>query len=108
MRNGIRDLSTITTIPYNTLQKLSNELSWIICDSVEESCMNKQEYASIDIGIGQLDIAVIDDSIQYRFIPSQKLEQSVIDTVEEKKNPLVSNIEETVVKRIMNAYKDLF
>lgn len=108
MTNGLENLSTITTIPYHTLQKLFNELSWIICDSLEESCINNQEYASIDIGIGTIDIAVVDDSVQYRFVPSSKLEDSVRETIENKKSPLVSNIEKSIVKRIVNTYKDLF
>ena len=65
MRDGLKDLSTITTIPYHTLQKLFEKFSWVICDSVQESCMNKQDYASIDIGIGSIDIAVDNDSVQF-------------------------------------------
>ena len=108
MRDGLKDLSTITTIPYHTLQKLFEKFSWVICDSVQESCMNKQDYASIDIGIGTIDIAVVNDSVQYRFIPSSKLEESVKDTIINKHNPLVSNVEEALVKRVVNAYKDFF
>ena len=108
MRDGLKDLSTITTIPYHTLQKLFEKFSWVICDSVEESCMNNQEYASIDIGIGNIDIAVVDNSIQYRFIPSGKLEDNVRDTIEKKQNPLTKEVEATLVKRIVNTYKDLF
>ena len=108
MRDGLKDLSTITTIPYHTLQKLFDKFSWIICDSVEESCMNNQEYASIDIGIGTIDIAVIDNSVQYRFVPSSKLEENIRSTIEDKKNPLVVATEEALVKRIIHAYKDFF
>lgn len=108
MRDGLKDLSTITTIPYHTLQKLFEKFLWIICDSIEESCRSKQDYASIDIGIGTIDIAFDDDTVQYRFIPSRNLDDSIKDTIVNKNNPLVNNVEEALVKRIVNAYKDFF
>ena len=37
MRNALKDLSTITTIPYNSIVKLMDKLSWVISDCVEES-----------------------------------------------------------------------
>lgn len=108
MRDSLHDLSTITTIPYQTLQKLFEKLSWVICDAVQDSLMNKEDFASIDIGIGTVDISVSNDTVEYRFVPSKSLESSVIQTVEDKSNPLVKNIESSLVKRIVNTYKDLF
>ena len=47
-------------------------------------------------------------SVQYRFIPSKKLEDGIKDTIINKENPLVNNVEEALVKRVVNAYKDFF
>lgn len=108
MRDGIKDLSVITTIPYHTLQKLFDKLCWVVCDGVQASELDHEEFASIDIGIGTIDIAVKDDQIQYRFVPSNKLEDSVRETLVSKKNPLQINLEEALVKKIVNAYKEFF
>ena len=108
MTDGISTLSTITTIPKQTLEKLFEKLSWVICDSVEVSCMSNEDFARIDIGIGYIDINVTENELEYRFIPSKKLESDILNTVQNKKNPLVNNIEESLIKRIINAYKDFF
>ena len=66
MRNALKDLSTITTIPYNSIVKLMDKLGWVISDCVEESTIKGEDYAQIDLGIGKLDIAVVDDEVHYR------------------------------------------
>ena len=66
-----------------------------------------QDTTIIDIGIGQLCVQVVDNGIQYKFIPSAKLEKYMIDTILNKKNPLVNTIESTLVNRIVRAYKDM-
>lgn len=108
MRNALKDLSTITTIPYQTLQKLFDKLSWVICDAVSNVKENNSDYYSIDVGIGELDIYVGQEEVSYRFIPSDTLSKSINETVNEGNNPLTKNIEEAVVKKIVNAYKDFF
>ena len=69
---------------------------------------DNSDYYSVDIGIGELDIYVGEEEVSYRFIPSDNLSKSIIETVTEGKNPLTKNIEEAVVKKIINAYKDFF
>ena len=108
MRNALKDLNTITTIPYQTLQKLFDKLSWVICDAVSNVKDDNSDYYSVDIGIGELDIYVGEEEVSYRFIPSDNLSKSIIETVTEGNNPLTKNIEEAVVQKIINAYKDFF
>ena len=108
MRNALKDLSTITTIPYNSIVKLMDKLGWVISDCVEESTIKGEDYAQIDLGIGKLDIAVVDDEVHYRFVPSSRMEENIRQTIENKKNPLVCKTEEALVNKIVNAYKNLF
>lgn len=105
--NSLNDLSVITTIPAATLVRLFDKLSWIICNDIEESLLNSETISELDIGIGKLVFSIEDNSLEYKFIPSMKLEQNIVKTIKEKKNPLVNNLEESIADRIINTYKDM-
>lgn len=105
--NAIEDICEITTIPVASMQKLFDKIGWCICNCVEEAKLNDQEYCEINIGIGNLLISVEDNSLCYKFIPSTKLEQSLVATIVDGKNPLEIALEETFVNRILKTYKDM-
>ena len=105
--NVILDVSKLTTIPIRSLDKLVSKVCWCICDATEETLLNGENIAVVDVGIGQLCIQIDSDEIQYKFIPSAKLEKYMIDTVVNKKNPMVVNLESTFVNRIVKTYKDM-
>ena len=77
MVNIIKDISTLTTIPYATLVKLVDIAELCICHAVEESKLRNGDLTSINIGVGTLNIKTSDDEIKYKFIPSSKLEENV-------------------------------
>lgn len=107
MESLINDLATITTIPVNSLQKLKEKEIYIICNDVEESTLQNDNITEINIGIGNLIIEVKDNFINYKFVPSSKLEKNLISTIVNKKNPLTNIFEETLVNRIVKTYKDI-
>lgn len=106
--NIIDDLSTITTIPPASLRKLFEKVGWCICNGVLESRLAEQDITEINLGYGTLIISIENNQIEYKFIPSSKLEKGLIETVVNKKNPLVVNLEETFANRILKTYKDMF
>lgn len=107
MESLINDLATITTIPPNSLQRLKEKEIYIICNDVEESTLQNKNITEINIGIGTLIIEVKDNSINYKFIPSSKLEKNLISTIINKKNPLTYAMEESLANRIVKTYKDM-
>ena len=107
MVNIIKDISTLTTIPYATLTKLSDVLELCICHAVEESILKNGEVTSINVGIGTLNIKATEDEIKYKFIPSTKFEEHVKQTVITKESPLVTKVEERLKDKVMNVYKEL-
>lgn len=106
MSDGIKDLSDVTNIPYYTLQKLFDRLSWIVCDNILEQ--QDKEFASVDIGIGRVDVFVADNEVKYRFIPSNKLQERIVESLSQNISPVQTCAEASLVKKIMNTYKDLF
>lgn len=103
----IEDLARITTIPVFTLKKLFNNLGYCICHKVLENYLEKNVDTCVNIGIGKLSISILDNSILYKFIPSQKFEQNLVDTIKNKESPLVNHAEDILIDKITNTYKEL-
>ena len=104
----IDDLSTLTTISKNALEKLFSERStWCICNDLQEALLAKDLPVEIDIGIGTLMLGFdADDTLKYKFIPSGILERSIQKLIVEGENPLIRNAEQTLATRIVKTYKD--
>jgi hypothetical protein len=109
MRNVdlIYDISLLTSVPYKTLKNLCDKGNECICHSILENVKESNVETAIDIGIGQLTVVVDGDEIHYKFKPSAKLEEMLIDTISNDNDPLVTHIEQSLVSRILNTYKDL-
>ena len=102
------DLSLLTTIPKGVLEKLITKSIDTICYDVREQQLQNSPITEVDIGIGILYIKLEDDNIMYKFIPSEVLENKVLKTVNKQYKPVCGLAEESLKKRIMNAYKELF
>lgn len=108
MQNLIEDLCTLTTIGKYNLDQLVNKSISIISHDVEESLRDFQNITAIDIGIGTLHIYHTEDTIKYKFIPSKKLDDTVVDTVKHRRSNLILDIDKALGERINNTYKDMF
>lgn len=107
--NVIEDISRLTSVSQNTLDKMVQKGVYSICDSVENTMMSMEDNVTVlDIGIGTLSIMVENEEIQYKFIPSKKLESCLISTCINGKSPLVDIIDKSIKAKINIAYKDLF
>ena len=105
--NAIELVSKLTTIPEKNLTRLQEIYELVMCDSVEDSLMSGEEFAKIFLGFGSLDIKFEDNSLKFRFKPSAKFEEELIDTIVNKHNSLTHAIESSLVNKITQTYKDL-
>lgn len=103
----IEDLAKITTIPVQTLQRLLMNAVYCICHSVLENFNNKEAASQVDIGFGKLSVLVEDNKIQYKFIPSQKFNQTMIETINSNTSPLIKYAEDILNSKLINTYKEL-
>lgn len=108
MKHLIQDLSTLTTIGKYNLDQLVSKSIAIISHDVEESLRDHEITTSIDIGIGTLHIRHDDNSIRYKFMPSRRLDDTVLATCKSRKSNLMLEVDEALGERIKNIYKDLF
>ena len=69
MTNIINDISTLTTIPVKTWNKLVKKTNYCICDAVLENTLIDEDITAVDLGIGVLYIKRADlegNIIKYR------------------------------------------
>jgi hypothetical protein len=101
------ELSTLTTIPTTALNKLADKATYCICEDVLEDKIKQNYITDIDISIGVITITRTEDSIKYKFTPSAKLNDAIVTTVTEGKSPLTKAVEDSLVDKITNVYKNL-
>lgn len=102
------DISTISTVSISTLSKFVKQINWCITDAVCKSTYSGDTETNIDIGIGRLIIKYDNEQVKYRFEPSQELDNAVVAAIVDEQNPLVDNLEESLIEKITNAYKSFF
>ena len=107
MTDLVKDLTTINNIDENTLNKLINASINIISYTVIENIKNNNTLIKIDIGIGYLYLENKGSIIEYKFIPNNKLENTLKQAYN-KKNILVNKINTQLNKEFNNVYKELF
>jgi len=103
-----KDLSTITTINEQVLTKFIEKIEWCISDGIEKLILSGEDSIKIDIGIGFLIITLCEEGVKYKFIPSEHLEKVISNTVINEKNLFVCNLEQSVITKFTNVYKNFF
>ena len=101
-----QDVATLTTIPINQLDALTDKANLCICDYVSEAAENNENVATIDIGIGFVYISFDDKNVYYKFAPKEELDKAIKATIISGDNPLIELAEKKVVNRILQVYKD--
>lgn len=107
MKTDIKqDLSILTTVNEQTFNKLFEKVVWCISDTVEKTILAKEQTAEIDLSFGTLFVNISNNEIKYKFIPSKKLEEVVSDTVLNERNLLTLTIEDSLIHKLQNTYKN--
>lgn len=108
MYNVVQEVSELTAIPEEVLVSLLNKVKLCIYDAIVDSIDDKQtDCIELDVGIGQLNISIVDNQIKYKFIPSKDFESEVRKTVIDEDSPLKYFCEKSLVKKILHTYKEL-
>lgn len=80
-----------------------------MCHCLLEQLNSENDCVSFDIGIGLISIKMNneEDTLQYKFIPSQQFERKLIKSVNNNSSPIVERSEQALSKRVLNIYKEL-
>ena len=104
----VQDISTLTTVQKSSIDRLNTQAVKCICYSVCEALSKNEKDLCLDIGIGNLFINIDDSSVKYRFEPSTFMDNSVVDSVLSGKNPVIEDIESSLLSKVNTTYKNLF
>ena len=106
--NILHDVSALTTVQKSSIDRLCVQAVKCICSDVCEAQLQHETELCLDIGVGNLIIRISDDDIRYRFEPSSYLDESILESVSTGKNPVIEEIEFSLLEKINTTYKDLF
>ena len=101
------DIAKLTGLSISCINKILQLEQDCICYAVQEALIDKRKYVDINIGIGILSLNIGEEELQYKFIPSQSLENDIITTTKNKQAPIIRNLENNIKNKILNAYKEL-
>ncbi len=108
MTDLLKDLSLLTSIGKCNFDALTSKSTSIISHAVAEAAREYDNPALVDIGIGTLEVMILDEGVQYRFIPSEQLHKKVSTAAVTKESPLTIEIDEALGRRLSKTHKDLF
>ena len=103
-----KDLSELTGVDKQILDKLAQNVNYCICNYIEKSMLDNEQICKINIGIGTLTLKFFDDSMQWYFSPSNDLEYNVITALETQQNPLTPVVTKKLIDQLMNFYDRMF
>jgi hypothetical protein len=108
MNNIIKDTAVLTTVPEKAIKKIIEKMIYSINEAVVEARLTGEKIVELDIGLGTLLINLEDDTIRYKFIPGEKLEESVKNSFINQQNLLEDALDASIVDKLTNIYKELF
>ena len=102
------DISQLTTVQRVSIDRLVSQGIKCICHDIQELKIGKANCACIDIGLGNLFINISNSEIKYRFEPSSKLDDLIVNTIITGKSPVIDEIENSLINKVNVVYKELF
>ena len=107
MTNLSVDLASLTSISACLTDKLCKTSNLVIGHAVFETVKTGEHVTEIDVGYGILSIFVDGETIKYRFTPSKALENTLVNAIVNNTSPLADAIEDKLVIKLKNTYREL-
>lgn len=107
-KNLLEDVAKLSSVKSSLLRKFVRIANYCISDYILESKLSDEDLTEIDLGIGKLKLLIVDETLEYKFIPSAKLEKMIIDAYQNEECELSEKIEDGLEFRLLSAYKELF
>ena len=102
------DVSKLTTIPEKALDKLNDKILYSICEEVAENILQDKSITELDFGLYKLYIKHDDPSqVKFKVVPSEELQKEVINTITKRRNLLEDTLNNALVKKFLEVYKDI-
>lgn len=107
MSSIVQEVSKISTVSPKNISKLLDIMGYIIIDNIIDDIHNNTEITEIDFQFGTLSILHTDKDLKFKFTPSAKFEESLKTAVIEDTSSLETVLEQVLVDKLLEVYKDL-
>lgn len=104
----IKETSILTTVAERNIKKVVEKQIFAINEAVVEATLENKNTVRLDIGLGELILKITDEEVIYRFEPSSQLEESLKNSILNQQNLLEDALDDALVARLTNIYKELF
>ena len=102
-----KKLSTLSTISENSLKHLGNYIQYVHSHEVATQMMESKNIYELPTFEGKIVIQVIDDVVNYKFIPSHKFSKIINNTILSKQSLLVDDMTKKLKNTLTKAYKNV-
>ena len=102
-----KKISTLSTIPEWAIDKFQKYINLVHSHDIVEQILEDKNVFEIDLWEGKLYIKLEDDTLKYKFIPSEDFNETVKTSVIKKKSRLVDSVTDKLKTAITNTYKDI-
>ena len=101
------DLSKLSNIPTEYLDKLFSLCAFIIGNSVYESVLSSNDITELDFGFGTLVVKSDLKELKMKFVPNQDLEMDLKNINQGGEPMLKHKLEKAVVAKLIDMYKEI-
>lgn len=101
------DLSKLSNIPEDILERFLNLTAYCISNTVYESLLNNEQLTELDMGFGTLIIKHDLKDLKLKFIPSTDLEMDLKNVNSGGKPALYHKIEKALIAKLNDLYKEI-
>lgn len=101
------DLSKLSNVPEEYLDKLLNVCGYIISNAVYESMLSSQDLTEIDLTFGKLLIKTDLKEVKMKIIPSEELLTDLKNVNEGGEPTLKHKLERSLSAKLMDMYKEI-
>lgn len=103
----LKDISTLTTIPEQVLEKLVDIAIMCINDAYVESLASGDTEANMRIGLGDLRLRMDGNTVKLRLTPSAKLQESIANSTRNRESAVDVAVSASLRDKLINTYKEL-
>lgn len=101
------DLSKLSNLPEDTLDKLFSLCSDIIGNSVYETILSSEDITEFNFGFGKLIVKADLKEIKMKFVPSKELEADLKNINNGGQPSLKHKLEKAAVAKLIDMYKEI-
>ena len=104
-----KDISALTNIDFETIDKINKLIELTIYQSVHECKSKKDKSVKIDLGFGEITIIFYDDQdyIKYKFTPNELFSKNIKNAFIARDGIVKLSIDTKIRDRINSVYKEI-